>query len=655
MDLRFERLRAFLAGRANGNKDEFSGWLATVPSTRIGKFCLLCLEVLFIFLMLMVALREAGLIGPVVLPKALWQNTKLLALESYILQFCIIGILLFPLVKLNQRYSVRLKCGTGEYGATSDAAEWLQSARAPRSIKRAAEFLRWWLHAWVAYLLLYTVFIAASVTGSYYFQVHLAATVKPTLPGFEPAFQVKNASKFLTGLSKLDERPTTSSGGGNPLDRVFSDEQLQVFRLYKEKTHQSLQQFNYTFENGNRPIDLEGNLTVQRDLQELAETPDIFAPRKTKASWQQMGYVMNSFRNFIYFQPTLLARIVLDAINNAISIYLIYCVLALLPPKKKNAPDVSAEGSRRMKQADTPYWTGDPNVAMYWFVALFLAQIAFIFGFGAVGDLETREYLQQIAEWFSGILGAVCLIALCARLESRWLGIPLGAVAILYGYGAIQPAFAGFEQYPFFAVVFPLLAMVGKVLLFLVVYWLLERDVLLFYLAKSGRGGSEVDLLRENWLRKFREGQPIEESEIAEPVWLSGRLKADFLGINRLLTEERRAELARYDPSMVELEKLRGFLSELVNELCNCGYHLNDPSKRKVSPGDTAYELLVATNREFLAQQFSREIKLSSLEHEPETERRRDTALQRAAHALTEVLKVEETVPALGSEPLVGP
>jgi len=119
-----------------------------------------------------------------------------------------------------------------------------------------------------------------------------------------------------------------------------------------------------------------------------------------------------------------------------------------------------------------------------------LAMCAVVVGLGALEHAGLLAYGKQL----SGIAGAAAMSLFVSRLESKFIFPPRGVKAVLYTYAAVQPAYALFwEDEPVPAIVFWSLGLIGKLLLFLFLYWSLAEGRLLFYMHEIAKVHNRVD------------------------------------------------------------------------------------------------------------------------------------------------------------------
>jgi len=575
----------------NDNPDEFGGWLQSLEETKWAK----CIKnTIYIVGSGTALLWLTRLLQWEPLAKITGGTVDLtaIAIATYSFQAAIIVLLLVPLLRFSHRFHQRVPESSSRLERS--ASQQIEDAKIPRSLRRADEFLKWWKHVWVGWLTLYICFLLGAFTATPQFQrLWMKA-------GYSPSFRVTKPEKFLDGLTGTKKEPS------------FNREQQQILSTYASKAHpdhHTLADFNYfKDQDGKRPIDLDEAATVARDLYELANTRLDGDPQQKSrgAQFDQpkigISRVLSVFKEFIEYRTIVGFEVLKDGISNLVSIYLLYCFFALLPPRRT---------SRNTEPVD---WKGNHDIAILVFVLLLAMELVLVFS-----GLFPQDQTQEMFSWASGIFAAVSMVALVGRLESRWLGTPLWAILTLYVYVAIQPAYGAFAQYPSFAVIFPMAALVGKTLLYLIIFWLSDREILLFYLAKSGRGESAVVLQRADWLRQLRQHEVFVPDEIGEPIWLLEKLQS---GVNpalkagiALLPAATISKLEAVNPKNKTSAELKEFLCDLLNELCACEYVLGTTTPEKVGPG--APDTLASVNREALIAMCKDELEPNAMELGP--------------------------------------
>jgi hypothetical protein len=108
---------------------------------------------------------------------------------------------------------------------------------------------------------------------------------------------------------------------------------------------------------------------------------------------------------------------------------------------------------------------------------------------------------SKFVTWVSGAVGGVLTALLADRLCSRSIKAPLGLQLILYVYSTIQFSWAFFmadvtmqgSEAMWFKFVMPIIALIGKSVLFLLVFWMLETNRLDFYMWRARNVLSNIE------------------------------------------------------------------------------------------------------------------------------------------------------------------
>jgi hypothetical protein len=177
------------------------------------------------------------------------------------------------------------------------------------------------------------------------------------------------------------------------------------------------------------------------------------------------------------------------ALNN-ISLWFIYlCFTVLYLP--------SHDKKTRRKQSRHTYFSGFA-VLIFTLAFPLLLTLKSASGFSASGLTNFFTLFDAI----SGILNAIVLALLIARLDSKLIGLPSRLICVLYCYSAVQPLFAVFEQ-P--AAVFQTIqsfvlvsVFMFKVYFFLIIIFTLQTGRMLNYLFCFPYLDKRVDSIFEN-------------------------------------------------------------------------------------------------------------------------------------------------------------
>lgn len=125
----------------------------------------------------------------------------------------------------------------------------------------------------------------------------------------------------------------------------------------------------------------------------------------------------------------------------------------------------------------------------------------------ALGELSAiflDSSFQQWFGWLSGFGQGTALALLVGRLDSRYVEAPAAVIASLYFYAAIQGAWPVLScEYGLMLVFF---ALVLKCFFFLLVAWLFESDVILFYLTRMRKLDQDVRIDRSYFLKLYHQG-----------------------------------------------------------------------------------------------------------------------------------------------------
>ena len=81
----------------------------------------------------------------------------------------------------------------------------------------------------------------------------------------------------------------------------------------------------------------------------------------------------------------------------------------------------------------------------------------------------------------SGILNAIVLALLIARLDSKLIGLPSWLICLLYLYAAVQPLFFAFEIFPQIAAAVLIVVFIFKIYFFLIIMYTLQTGRMLNY------------------------------------------------------------------------------------------------------------------------------------------------------------------------------
>jgi hypothetical protein len=103
-----------------------------------------------------------------------------------------------------------------------------------------------------------------------------------------------------------------------------------------------------------------------------------------------------------------------------------------------------------------------------------------------------------ILNTLSGILNAIVLALLIARLDSKLIGLPSWLICILYLYAAVQPLFFAFEIFPPIATSVLIVVFIFKIYFFFIIMYTLQTGRMLNYFFCSPFVGRRLARLRKS-------------------------------------------------------------------------------------------------------------------------------------------------------------
>lgn len=173
------------------------------------------------------------------------------------------------------------------------------------------------------------------------------------------------------------------------------------------------------------------------------------------------------------------------ALNNISLFFIFSCFLILYDPSHAAPPrDKSLGLWASVKWAINALYKSQrfwPGVVLMTIIALFPLLAYF--------DAKSDDDVQNLAAKFfalSGVLNAVVLALLIARLDSKLIGLRSWLTGLLYLYSAVQPFFAIFEQtdplYKNIQASVLIVAFILKIYFFLIVMYILQTGRMLNYL-----------------------------------------------------------------------------------------------------------------------------------------------------------------------------
>lgn len=185
--------------------------------------------------------------------------------------------------------------------------------------------------------------------------------------------------------------------------------------------------------------------------------------------------------------------------------------------------------------------------------ALLAVFVAFIKGFTHV---EWEAY-SAIFDALSGVLNAIVLALLVARLDSKLVGLPSWLISILYSYAAAQPLFIVFELnqtnvFEKITAAVLIFVFVAKIYFFLIITYALQTGKMLNYLFC-------FPILR----KRVKEVPRVEESDPVEMEPRSTDIESEEGSLMRVLTRLHNRLRSRLGQKSLErIRRLRIWLSE---------------------------------------------------------------------------------------------
>lgn len=177
-------------------------------------------------------------------------------------------------------------------------------------------------------------------------------------------------------------------------------------------------------------------------------------------------------------------------------------------------------------------------------------------------DAEHLDRYAILADAVSGFINAVVFALLIARLDSKFIGLPSFLISILYGYSAVQPLFAVFEQSGLDSQIIKAFVLIAvflfKIYFFLIIAYALQTGRMLDYLICFPKLSQRVDSIFAN---QFQFEIHEEEKEVRFSIKKKNSLiyssRIDFKDI-----EECRGKIKVYK------EMMKRKSSYKVSEVC---------------------------------------------------------------------------------------
>lgn len=161
----------------------------------------------------------------------------------------------------------------------------------------------------------------------------------------------------------------------------------------------------------------------------------------------------------------------------------------------------------------------------------------------------TLTNYATVFDGLSGVLNAVVLALLIARLDSKLIGLPSPLIGLLYFYSAVQPLFAVFEQsgdvFKIIQTSVLIIVFGFKIYFFLIIVYALQTGRMLNYLICFPQLARRIDSIWENQL-EVRAGQ---ENDTFFHLTITRNNKKAYMSCDRFETIEdcdtRNAELRK--------------------------------------------------------------------------------------------------------------
>jgi hypothetical protein len=240
-------------------------------------------------------------------------------------------------------------------------------------------------------------------------------------------------------------------------------------------------------------------------------------------------YVAWTFAGWAHYplkQP--LARVGFHFLNNLPTLMLLMCyhILATptLPDELAAEGDILAtspegEAPATKKHDENRRRLGTDMAKFTFWASLFLVatllELAIALSPSRVAEPNPGLRVDEVLAVFGlvyGIAAATATALFVGQLDSTLLGVPRFAIVVLFVYASIQPLFdiiLGAEAQELYALTLAsalmiALALVGKVLLFAIIYWAALTDRMFYFLVQNYTLYTRVAEHRDDFLRKER-------------------------------------------------------------------------------------------------------------------------------------------------------
>lgn len=246
-------------------------------------------------------------------------------------------------------------------------------------------------------------------------------------------------------------------------------------------------------------------------------------------SWLVL-YVAWTFAGWTHYKlDEPLARVAFHFLNNLPTLMILMCYHILATPTLPD--DLAAEGdilatssqataneaSTTKKHDQNRIRLGTDIAKFTFWASLFLVatlvELAIALSPARVAEINPGLRVDEVLAVFGlvyGIAAATATALFVGQLDSTLLGVPRFAIVVLFVYASIQPLFdiiLGAEAQELYALTLAsalmiALALVGKVLLFAVIYWTVLTDRMFYFLVQNYTVYTRVAEHREDFLQR---------------------------------------------------------------------------------------------------------------------------------------------------------
>jgi hypothetical protein len=176
-------------------------------------------------------------------------------------------------------------------------------------------------------------------------------------------------------------------------------------------------------------------------------------------------------------------HVILNCLNNLSSLFIFLCAWMM-------AEETFKDGRHR------PPW----SIGVFLVVAISTLDLLFFLGYVFYpaflsGAVWARGWYFEI---FSGFIAGTTMAMLVGKLDTKVIGLPRWVLLTLYAYASLQVTWAMFE-FDYLRPFALALALIGKVLLFAIMYWLLKYGIMAYYGTKLIKIMEESPRDRKVW------------------------------------------------------------------------------------------------------------------------------------------------------------